>query len=106
MDKHGAGIRKCKPGTCIPRLEGWDEELIRSPTKKKEKEVNVSKEDENDMEQETRCGHCNRCRQNCELAQRKSEDWCDLCVRRKAGEKIGRGCKKRELCRTKASWIT
>ena len=91
VDKLKAGMRKCKAGTCVDRPEDWEKSSISSSSSKENKsKPRVAN---------TRCGHCHECRESCELLNRKTCDWCDICIKKKNGEGTGnRGCKKRSPC--------
>ena len=45
-----------------------------------------------------RCGHCDKCRNNCIKKGKKSEEYCDICVKKETGvDTGGRRYKDREL---------
>ena len=81
------GIRKCKEGECTP------EET--KPTQEQEQMVKTKEK----SRIKTRCWSCKICRETCESAGRKKENWCVACIRKiTEGKKCKLGCSKRELC--------
>ena len=61
--------------------------------------MNVKREN-NKAKKQSRCGHCDICRNNCIKQEKDVTSFCSICVKKEAGTDLGgRGCKNREPCK-------
>ena len=81
------GIKKCKEGECT------SEET--KPTHEQEQTIKTKEK----SRIKTRCWSCKKCKETCDNAGRKKENWCVACIRKVTeGKKSKLGCSKREPC--------
>ena len=86
MDRHEAGLRRCKPLECIVREENWEIKTITSPKHKTDQKPF----------QKTRCRICSACKSNCVTMKTETSQWCNICQRKVRGESTwNKACQKR-----------